>query len=233
MLLLLRHGESSANARGAFGGWLDVPLTELGRVEARRVGERLAAARLQPELVHTSVLDRAVETARLVLESARVDDVSPTATWRLNERHYGELQGMSRGAARARFGAERVARWRRTPDGAPPPLTGPAYREQATDARYDADARAIRAESLRQLHARLEPYWEQELGPALAASRRVLVVAHGNTIRMLLCHAAGLGLEEAIALEIPTGRLVRLPARLRPSAPSRRSGRSAAGAHRP
>jgi 2,3-bisphosphoglycerate-dependent phosphoglycerate mutase len=226
MLLLMRHGESSANAAGAFGGWLDVPLTDAGRLEARRAGERLAAARLVPDVVHTSCLDRATETARLVLDAAGAGAVEVHATWRLNERHYGALQGMSRAEARAAYGAEQVARWRRSPDGTPPPAA-------ADDLRFGAEAATIRSESLRDVHARLSAYWKDELQPLLATSQRVLVVSHGNTLRMLLCHATGLSLEEATQLEVPTGRLLRPGSRAVPSARRRRAARPFAGAPRP
>ncbi|WIX79206.1 2,3-bisphosphoglycerate-dependent phosphoglycerate mutase [Amycolatopsis carbonis] len=190
-LVLLRHGESTANAEDLFAGHLDVPLTPAGVGEARAVADELAG--WVPDVVHSSPLVRAADTAAIV-----AGVLAPTTEVEhrpaLVERHYGVLQGIGRADARARFGAEAVARWRRAPDGVPPG-----------------------GESLEMLHERLRPYWLEELLPLLESGRSVLVVAHGNSLRMLLAHVSGLDLREAIGAEVPTAvpfrPAVRLPAR--------------------
>lgn len=189
-LVLLRHGESEWNATDRFAGWADVGLTATGREEARAAGRRLLADGLVPDVVHTSRLARAVDTADLVLASCGAPDVGALRTELLNERHYGALQGMRRADAVARYGADPVARWRRGIDGRPP---------------RDAEGRS---ESLADVRTRLQPYAAGILSPQLAAGRTVLVVSHGNTIRMLRRLVEGLTDEQACALEVPTGRPV-------------------------
>ncbi|MEV0066334.1 MULTISPECIES: 2,3-bisphosphoglycerate-dependent phosphoglycerate mutase [unclassified Amycolatopsis] len=190
-LVLLRHGESTANAGDLFAGHLDVPLTPAGALEARAAAEGLAG--WVPDIVHCSPLARAADTAAIVRSR-----LSPTVAAEyhpaLVERHYGALQGLRRADARARFGAEAVACWRRSPAGLPPG-----------------------GESLQMLHERLRPYWLEELLPLLESGRSVLVVAHGNSLRMLLAHVSGLDVADAIGAEVPTAVAfrpeIRLPAR--------------------
>ena len=189
-LVLLRHGESEWNAADRFAGWADVGLTAAGRDGARAAGRLLLADGLVPDVVHTSRLTRAVDTADLVLESCGGSDVGTLRTELLNERHYGALQGMRRTDAVARYGAGPVARWRRGIDARPP---------------RDAEGRG---ESLADVRARLEPYVVSILLPQVSAGRAVLVVSHGNTIRMLRRLVEGLTDEQACALEVPTGRPV-------------------------
>ncbi|MEU6134651.1 2,3-diphosphoglycerate-dependent phosphoglycerate mutase [Nocardioides sp. NPDC047086] len=189
-LVVLRHGESEWNAADRFAGWADIGLTATGRDEARAAGRLLLAGGLVPDVVHTSRLTRAVDTADLVLESCGGRDVGALRTELLNERHYGALQGMRRTDAVARYGAGPVARWRRGIDARPP---------------RDAEGRG---ESLADVRARLEPYVVSILLPQVTAGRAVLVVSHGNTIRMLRRLVEGLTDEQACALEVPTGQPV-------------------------
>ncbi|MBI2242674.1 MAG: 2,3-diphosphoglycerate-dependent phosphoglycerate mutase [Nocardioides sp.] len=187
MLVLVRHGESTWNATDRFAGWLDVPLTREGREEARSAGRRLRAEGIAPTTAHTSLLARARETTDLVLGACRAADLPVLHTERLNERHYGALQGMSRVVAAERYGADRVARWRRGIHDRPP-----------------ADSTG-RAESLADVRLRLRPYVDAELLPALDAGQTVLVVSHGNTLRMLTQAVEGLSDDEVAELDIPTG----------------------------
>ncbi|MEV0809663.1 2,3-diphosphoglycerate-dependent phosphoglycerate mutase [Micromonospora sp. NPDC050200] len=187
MLVLARHGESAWNAADRFAGWADVALTEAGREEARSTGVRLRANGISPNVTHTSLLARARDSADLILDACGVPDAPVLRTARLNERHYGALQGMPRAEAAERYGAARVARWRRGVDARPP---------------VDADGRA---ESLSDVRERLRPYVDDELFPALDAGHTVLVVSHGNTLRMLAQLLEGLSDDDASALVVPTG----------------------------
>lgn len=190
MLVLLRHGESEWNAADRFAGWADIGLTKVGRDEARAAGGQLLARGLVPDVVHTSRLVRAIETGDLVREACGVPDVSVMRTELLNERHYGALQGLRRGDAVASYGAAQVARWRRGIDARPP---------------LDTDGRG---ESLADVRLRVLPYVHQCLTPQLEQGRTVLVVSHGNTIRMLRRLIEGMTDEQACALEVPTGHPV-------------------------
>ena len=207
VLILLRHGESTANADDRFGGWRDYPLTEQGRREAADAATVLAKAGLVPEAVHTSVLRRAVDTADLVLEAMSVADVVPQRSWRLNERHYGKLQGRSRADARREFGAEPVATWRRSYDAVPPPVAVADPDHPRNDARYaDLPAHELPAsESLADVRRRLVPYWRQSVCRDLRAGRVTLVVAHGNSLRALCMHLDSASADEIRAAEVPTG----------------------------
>jgi len=202
-LVLLRHGETTANAAEIFAGWLDMPLTEQGMREAYDAGRSLAA--LRPDALHTSVLGRSINTAHLVAEAAGWD-VALTRDWRLNERHYGALQGLAKEAARRRFGHDEVEVWRRSVDVAPPLASTYALGEQLADRRYQAtpEARLIRAESLADVAARMTPYWRDVLAPELAADRTVVVVSHGNALRGLLHLVTGAALEETARAQVPT-----------------------------
>lgn len=202
-LVLLRHGESIANAEDRFAGWLDVPLTVRGLAQAEAVGRDLAA--LRPDAVHTSVLGRAIGTACLVAAVADWE-VPMLRDWRLNERHYGALQGLDKGEARRRYGTANVEAWRRSVDVAPPPATEEQLAEQLADRRYAADpgARLTATESLGDVAERMSPYWRDVLRPELATGSTVVIVSHGNAVRVLLHLATGVPLREAAQLRVPT-----------------------------
>jgi len=210
-LVLLRHGESAANADDSFAGWLDVPLTSRGRAEAEAAGRGLAE--LRPAAVHTSVLDRAVRTARLMAAAAGWD-APLRVDWRLNERHYGALQGLDKDEARRRYGTADVEAWRRSVDVAPPPATAEQLAAQLADPRYarDPDARLTVTESLGDVARRMAPYWQEVLQPELAGGRSVVVVSHGNALRVLVHLVTGLPLEEAAQLQVPTATPIMAPA---------------------
>ncbi len=210
-LVLLRHGESTANAEDRFAGWLDDPLTPLGLAQAEAAGHRLAA--LRPDAVHTSVLERAIRTARLMAAAAGWD-VPLRHDWRLNERHYGALQGLDKAEARRRYGTEDVEAWRRSVDVAPPPAAAGQLAEQFADRRYahDPRARSTVTESLGDVARRMAPYWREVLQPELAGGRTVVVVSHGNAVRVLLHLATGVPLEEAAALRVPSATPMTPPA---------------------
>ncbi|HVD29293.1 MAG TPA: phosphoglyceromutase [Mycobacteriales bacterium] len=205
-LVLLRHGESEWNAKNLFTGWVDVGLTEKGATEAARGGELLREAGLLPGVVHTSVLRRAIRTAELALDAADRSWLPVRRSWRLNERHYGALQGKDKAAVRAEFGDDQFARWRRSYDEPPPPLPDDDQWSQVGDARY-ADLLDIvpRTECLADVVHRMLPYWYDTLVPDLRLGRTVLVAAHGNSLRALVKHLDGLGDDEVVGLNIPTG----------------------------
>jgi 2,3-bisphosphoglycerate-dependent phosphoglycerate mutase len=207
-LVLLRHGESTANADNTFAGWLDVPLTERGAAQAEAAGRDLAG--LCPDAVHTSVLGRAVDTAALLAKAAGWN-APAVPDWRLNERHYGALQGLDRDEARRSYGTERVEAWRRSVDAAPPPATAAHLAAQRADRRYAAHpcARLIAMESLADVALRMAPYWTQVLEPALADGATVVVVSHGNALRVLAHLATGAPLCETAKLKVPTAKPIR------------------------
>ncbi len=204
-LVLLRHGESDWNAKGLFTGWVDVGLSERGAAEARRGGELLAESQLLPDVAHTSVLRRAIRTAEITLDVADRLWIPVRRSWRLNERHYGALQGKDKAATRAEFGDEQFRLWRRSYDIPPPPL--PVDGELAADPRYAAlppDVLPL-TECLKDVVVRLLPYWYDALVPDLRSGATVLVAAHGNSLRALVKHLDGLPDEEVVDLNIPTG----------------------------
>jgi 2,3-bisphosphoglycerate-dependent phosphoglycerate mutase len=206
-LVLLRHGESEWNAKDLFAGWVDVPLAPQGREEAWASGRRLAEAGLRPDVVHTSLLTRAVETANAALAAAGLAWLPVRRSWRLNERHYGALQGRSRAEIRAQFGDEQFMRWRRSYAVPPPPITDAELAVQASDPRYSCVPAALmpRGESLRDVERRLLPHWHDVIVPDLAAHRTTLIVAHGNALRALIKHLDSIGDDAIAALNIPTG----------------------------
>ena len=206
-LVLLRHGESEWNAKGLFTGWVDVGLSEAGAHEAVTGGKLLAQSEIRPNTVHTSVLTRAIQTAHLALEAADLLWLPVRRSWRLNERHYGALQGKSKAQTREQYGDEQFMLWRRSYDVPPPPIDDDDPYSQAADPRYallPADLRP-RSECLKDVVGRLLPYWYDALVPDLAAGRTVLVVAHGNSIRALVKHLDDIGDAEIAGLDIPTG----------------------------
>jgi 2,3-bisphosphoglycerate-dependent phosphoglycerate mutase len=206
-LVLLRHGESQWNAEGLFTGWVDVGLSARGMAEASRAGTLLAEAGLRPGIVHTSVLTRAIQTASLALEAAGLSWLPVRRSWRLNERHYGALQGKDKAGTRRQYGDEQFMLWRRSYDVPPPPLPDEDPLSPAGDPRYALLPPELlpRTECLRDVLARLLPYWHDAIIPDLAAGQTVLVSAHGNSLRALVKHLDDLGEAEVAELNIPTG----------------------------
>jgi 2,3-bisphosphoglycerate-dependent phosphoglycerate mutase len=206
-LVLLRHGESEWNAKGLFTGWVDVSLSEVGAQEAINGGKLLTQADVQPDTVHTSVLTRAIQTAHLALEEAGLLWLPVKRSWRLNERHYGALQGKDKAATRQEFGDEQFMLWRRSYDVPPPPIADDDPLSQADDPRYAAlppEARP-RTECLKDVVARMLPYWYDAVVPDLNDGKTVLIVAHGNSLRALVKHLDGISDAAIAELNIPTG----------------------------
>lgn len=206
-LVLLRHGESDWNAKGLFTGWVDVRLSPTGEAEARRGGQLLAEAGLRPDVVHTSVLSRAIQTANLALEAADLLWLPVRRSWRLNERHYGALQGLDKAQTVEKHGAEQVKIWRRSYDVPPPALTLDDKRHPRFERRYkDIDPKELPAsESLKTTLERVLPYWNGRLAPELKAGRNLLVVAHGNSLRALVKMLDGMSDADIVEFNIPTG----------------------------
>ena len=206
-LVLLRHGESEWNAKNLFTGWVDVDLTAKGEAEAQRGGELLTAAGVLPDVVHTSLQKRAIKTANISLLAADRHWVPVKRSWRLNERHYGALQGKDKKQTLAEFGEEQFMTWRRSYDTPPPPIElGDPY-DTGLDVRYAELAPDVlpRTECLRDVVARMLPYWYDGIVPDLRAGLTVLVAAHGNSLRALVKHLDGLSDEAVVGLNIPTG----------------------------
>jgi 2,3-bisphosphoglycerate-dependent phosphoglycerate mutase len=206
-LVLLRHGESLWNRENRFTGWTDVDLTEKGEAEARSAGRLLREEGYAFDLAFTSVLKRAVRTLWLVLEEMDLHWLPEEKDWRLNERHYGALQGLNKAEMAAKFGEEQVKLWRRSYDVPPPPLSGDDPRHPRHDPRYAAlDPRLLpAAESLKDTLARVSPFLEERLFPAVREGRRVLLSAHGNSLRALVKILDGISDAEIVHLNIPTG----------------------------
>ena len=225
-LVLLRHGESDWNAKGLFTGWVDVPLAAKGRQEAEAAGRMLTDAGIVPDIVHTSVLTRAIQTANDALESAGLSWLPVRRSWRLNERHYGALQGKDKAQVRAEFGDEQFMLWRRSYDVPPPPIDDVDPLSQAGDPRYAMLPPELlpRTECLRDVVARMLPYWYDAIVPDLVAGRTVLVVAHGNSLRALVKHLDEISDADIAALNIPTGipLLYELDAAFKPVTPGGR-----------
>jgi 2,3-bisphosphoglycerate-dependent phosphoglycerate mutase len=222
-LVLLRHGESEWNAKGLFTGWVDVGLAAKGAQEAADAGRMLIDSGLRPDVLHTSVLTRAIQTANVALETAGLSWLPVRRSWRLNERHYGALQGKDKAQTREEFGDEQFMLWRRSYDVPPPPIPDDDPLSQAGDPRYATLPPELmpRTECLRDVVGRLLPYWYDAIVPDLAAGRTVLIVAHGNSLRALVKHLDGIGDEAIAALNIPTGipLLYELDASFRPVTP--------------
>lgn len=205
-LILLRHGNSLWNQQNLFTGWVDVPLSDIGVQEARRAGELLASSGVLPDVLHTSVLKRAIQTANLALDVADRDWIDVRRSWRLNERHYGALQGKDKAQTLAEYGQEQFQTWRRSFDVPPPPLDDDDRYSQAHDPRYaDLGDDLPRTESLKLVIDRMLPYWQSDISPDLAAGRTVLVTAHGNSLRALVKHLDGISDADIAELNIPTG----------------------------
>lgn len=206
-LILLRHGHSEWNAKNLFTGWVDVDLNEQGLAEASRGAELLAEAGLAPDVLHTSLLRRAIRTAEIVLNGIDRHWIPVRRSWRLNERHYGALQGKDKKATLEEFGEEQFMTWRRSYDTPPPPLEDDSEFSQASDARYAAlpDELLPRTEALADVLHRMLPYWYDSIVPDLLDGHVVLVTAHGNSLRALVKHLDGLSEEAVVGLNIPTG----------------------------
>jgi 2,3-bisphosphoglycerate-dependent phosphoglycerate mutase len=206
-LVLLRHGESVWNRENRFTGWTDVDLTAQGEQEARAAGRLMREAGLGFDLAHTSVLKRAIRTLWLALEEMDLMWIPVTASWRLNERHYGALQGLNKAEMAAKFGEAQVNVWRRSYDVAPPPLAADDPRNAAGDPRYRelAPGEIPRSECLKDTVARFLPYWTGSIAPAVRAGRRILIAAHGNSLRALVKYLDGVSDADIVGLNIPTG----------------------------
>ncbi|MDO4241225.1 MAG: phosphoglyceromutase [Microbacteriaceae bacterium] len=205
-LILLRHGQSQWNEKNLFTGWVDVRLTDQGKAEAARAGELLREAGVLPDVLHTSLLSRAISTANIALDTADLLWIPVKRSWRLNERHYGALQGKDKAETLAAYGEEQFMEWRRSFDTPPPALEDSSEWSQVNDPRYsDIDAPLPRTECLKDVIERLVPYWENEIRPDLADGKTVLVTAHGNSLRALVKHLDGISDEDIAALNIPTG----------------------------
>jgi 2,3-bisphosphoglycerate-dependent phosphoglycerate mutase len=206
-LILLRHGQSDWNLKNLFTGWVDVDLTELGRAEAAESARLLAAEGLEFDVAYTSTLKRAIRTLWIVMEGMDRMWAPVIRAWELNERHYGALQGLDKAETVRRHGEEQVLIWRRSYDVPPPPLDDDDPRHPRFEARYaDVDpARLPATESLKDTLARVQPYWETEIAPQVRAGRKVIIVAHGNSLRALVKMLDGLSEDEVVKLNIPTG----------------------------
>ena len=206
-LILLRHGESEWNAKNLFTGWVDVNLNAKGEAEAVRGGELLREHGLLPDVVHTSVLRRAIRTSNLALEAADRHWIPVRRSWRLNERHYGALQGKDKAATLAEFGEEQFMLWRRSYDVPPPPLAVDDQYSQFEDPRYAGLPTELRpqTECLKDVVTRMLPYWYDAIVPDLRDGKTVLVAAHGNSLRALVKHLDGISDADIAALNIPTG----------------------------
>ncbi|SDE80543.1 phosphoglyceromutase [Pseudonocardia oroxyli] len=203
-LVLLRHGQSDWNVKNLFTGWVDVPLSEVGEGEARRGGELLKEQGILPDVVHTSLLRRAINTANLALDAADRHWIPVHRDWRLNERHYGALQGKDKKQIREEFGDEQFMVWRRSYDTPPPPIEKGSQWSQDADPRY-AGIDAPLTECLADVVVRMRPYWDEAIAPDLRAGKVVLVAAHGNSLRALVKELDGISDADIAGLNIPTG----------------------------
>ena len=205
-LILLRHGQSEWNKKNLFTGWVDVRLTAQGQEEASRAGTLMKEHGLLPDVVHTSLLSRAIQTANRALETADRLWIPVHRTWRLNERHYGALQGKDKAETLAEFGEEQFQLWRRSFDVPPPPIDPTNTYAQQGDPRYaDVEGFVPKTESLKMVINRMLPYWNSDIFPDVAVGKVTLVVAHGNSLRGLVKHLEGIGDDDIAELNIPTG----------------------------
>ncbi len=219
-LILLRHGESEWNAKNLFTGWVDVDLSATGISEAERGGRLLNEAGLLPDVVHTSLLRRAIRTANIALAQCNRSWIPVQRSWRLNERHYGALQGKDKAQTLAEFGEEQFMLWRRSYDMPPPPIAPDDPWSQTGDPRYahlPPDA-LPQTECLKDVVVRLLPYWQDAIVPNLRSGQTVLVAAHGNSLRALVKHLDQISDDAIAGLNIPTGipLLYRLNAQMQP-----------------
>lgn len=223
-LILLRHGESQWNEKNLFTGWVDVDLTDKGRAQAVRGGELLAEEGVLPDVLYTSLLRRAIITANLALEAADRLWIPVHRDWRLNERHYGALQGLDKAETLAKYGEEQFMAWRRSYDTPPPPIEKGSEFSQDTDSRYADIGGGPLTECLADVVARFVPYFEQDIVPDLSAGKTVLIAAHGNSLRALVKYLDGMSDADVVSLNIPTGipLLYELDADLKPTVPGGR-----------
>ena len=206
--MLLRHGESDWNSKNLFTGWVDVDLTPKGEEQAKLGGLQLKEAGLLPTVLHTSLLTRAIRTANIALESCERSWVPVKRHWRLNERHYGALQGKDKKQTLEQFGEEQFKLWRRSYDTPPPPIERGSEWDNSTDLRYAKLAKDLvpATECLKDVVQRLLPYWYDDIVPDLRAGETVMVAAHGNSLRALVKHLDGISDEDITELNIPTGQ---------------------------
>ena len=206
-LVLARHGQSEWNLQNRFTGWVDVNLSDEGVREANQAGEKLKEAGFQFDVAHTSVLKRAIRTLWFILEKTDQCYVPVSRSWRLNERHYGALQGLNKEETAKKHGADQVKIWRRSYDTPPPPLDDESFQAQLKDPRYkDLDPKDIpHAEALKQTQERFLPLWKEAIAPQIFSGKRVLIVAHGNSLRSLVQYLEDMSAEEILELNIPTG----------------------------
>lgn len=203
-LVLLRHGNSEWNQKNLFTGWVDVRLSDQGRTEAARAGDLLREAGILPDVVHTSVLSRAIQTANIALDTADRLWIPVRRSWRLNERHYGALQGLDKAETLEKFGNEQFMLWRRSFDTPPPPIEAGSTWAQDTDPRYEG-VEVPATECLKDVIERMLPYWQDAIIPDLQSGNTVLVTAHGNSLRALVKHLDGISDDDIAELNIPTG----------------------------
>ncbi|WP_273733191.1 phosphoglyceromutase [Mycolicibacterium septicum] len=204
-LILLRHGESDWNQKNLFTGWVDVDLTEKGRTEAIRGGKLLVEEGVLPDVVYTSLLRRAITTANLALDAADRHWIPVHRDWRLNERHYGALQGLDKAATKEKYGEEQFMAWRRSYDTPPPPIEKGSEFSQDADPRYADIGGGPLTECLKDVVTRFVPYYEDTIVPDLKAGKTVLIAAHGNSLRALVKYLDGMSDEDVVGLNIPTG----------------------------
>ena len=221
-LILLRHGRSDWNEKNLFTGWVDVDLIDRGRQEALRGGELIMESGILPDVVHTSLLRRAITTANIALDVCDRHWIPVRRDWRLNERHYGALQGLDKAATRDKYGDEQFMLWRRSFDTPPPAIDEDNEFAQTGDPRYDG-IDIPRTECLKDVIERLMPYWEGPIREDLAAGRTVLVAAHGNSLRAMVKHLDGISDDDIAGLNIPTGQplVYELGEDFMPTGPSR------------
>jgi 2,3-bisphosphoglycerate-dependent phosphoglycerate mutase len=205
-LILLRHGNSTWNQENRFTGWVDVDLSDQGRQEAKRAGQLLSESGLKPDLLYTSRLKRAINTANIALDEAERSWIDVKRDWRLNERHYGDLQGKDKAETLAEYGPEQFQIWRRSFDVPPPPISDQSEFSQVNDERYaELGSKIPKTECLKDVLDRMMPLWENEISKDLIAGKTVLVTAHGNSLRALVKHLDGVSDEDIAELNIPTG----------------------------
>jgi 2,3-bisphosphoglycerate-dependent phosphoglycerate mutase len=206
-LVLLRHGESTWNKENRFTGWTDVDLTETGRAEAARAGDLMRQGGYIFDVVYTSVLTRAIRTMFIALDQMKLLWIPVMKSWRLNERHYGALQGLNKAETAARHGEAQVKVWRRSYDAPPPPLTRDDERHPSHDPRYAAlkPSELPDTECLKDTVARFLPLWHEQIAPAIRSGKRVLIAAHGNSLRALVKYLDNVAEDEIVELNIPTG----------------------------
>jgi 2,3-bisphosphoglycerate-dependent phosphoglycerate mutase len=223
-LVLLRHGESEWNALNLFTGWVDVDLTDKGRAEAARGGALLAEEGVLPDVLYTSLLRRAITTANLALDKADRHWIPVHRSWRLNERHYGALQGLDKAATKEKYGEEQFMAWRRSYDTPPPAIEAGSEFSQDQDSRYADIGGVPLTECLADVVTRFVPYFEQTIVPDLKAGKTVMIAAHGNSLRALVKYLDGMSDADVVGLNIPTGipLVYELDADLRPTVPGGR-----------